>query len=110
MAGPRRNSFSHCSKPSAIAARREGSDLTASPATDPHDLAALAEAIPLPLNVLVVPDLSLPDLARLGVRRVSTGSLPYRAAPSTPPRAPPPQSATAGPSPQPLLVLSCESG
>ncbi|HEY3868105.1 MAG TPA: isocitrate lyase/phosphoenolpyruvate mutase family protein [Actinocrinis sp.] len=46
----------------------------------PHDLAALAEAIPLPLNVLVVPGLSLTDLARLGVRRVSTGSLPYRAA------------------------------
>jgi Phosphoenolpyruvate phosphomutase/Antibiotic biosynthesis monooxygenase len=40
--------------------------------TTPHDLAALAEAIPLPLNVLVVPDLPLPDLARCrvpGVRR-----------------------------------------
>ncbi len=49
-------------------------------AADPADLAALAEAIALPLNVLVVPGLTLPELARLGVRRVSTGSLPYRAA------------------------------
>lgn len=49
-------------------------------ASDPADLAALAEAIRLPLNVLVVPGLTLPELARLGVRRVSTGSLPYRAA------------------------------
>jgi 2-methylisocitrate lyase-like PEP mutase family enzyme len=30
--------------------------------------------------VLVVPGLSLAELADLGVRRVSTGSLPYRAA------------------------------
>ncbi|MHA6765577.1 isocitrate lyase/PEP mutase family protein [Streptacidiphilus sp. PAMC 29251] len=49
-------------------------------ARTPDDLAALAAAIPVPLNVLVVPDLSLSELARLGVRRVSTGSLPYRAA------------------------------
>ncbi|MER5951855.1 isocitrate lyase/phosphoenolpyruvate mutase family protein [Streptomyces sp. NPDC001904] len=49
-------------------------------ATDPADLAALAEAVPLPLNVLVVPGVTLPELARIGVRRVSTGSLPYRAA------------------------------
>ncbi|MFD8569787.1 isocitrate lyase/phosphoenolpyruvate mutase family protein [Streptomyces sp. NPDC059639] len=49
-------------------------------ATDPADLAALAEAIPLPLNVLVVPGVTLPELSRIGVRRVSTGSLPYRAA------------------------------
>lgn len=49
-------------------------------ATAPDDLARLANAIPVPLNVLVVPDLPLPELARLGVRRVSTGSLPYRAA------------------------------
>jgi 2-methylisocitrate lyase-like PEP mutase family enzyme len=32
------------------------------------------------LNVLVNPALSLDELAELGVRRVSTGSLPYRAA------------------------------
>jgi 2-methylisocitrate lyase-like PEP mutase family enzyme len=30
--------------------------------------------------VLPVPGLALDDLARLGVRRVSTGSLPYRSA------------------------------
>ena len=34
----------------------------------------------MPVNVLVVPALSLTELAALGVRRVSTGSLPYRAA------------------------------
>lgn len=43
------------------------------------DLAALAEAIRLPLNVLVVPAL-LPELGRLTVGCVSTGSLLYRAA------------------------------
>jgi 2-methylisocitrate lyase-like PEP mutase family enzyme len=32
------------------------------------------------VNVLVVPGLTLAELADLGVRRVSTGSLPYRAA------------------------------
>ena len=40
----------------------------------------LADALPVPLNVLPVAGLSLTDLATLGVRRVSTGSLPYRAA------------------------------
>ncbi|HKN98185.1 MAG TPA: isocitrate lyase/phosphoenolpyruvate mutase family protein [Pseudonocardiaceae bacterium] len=49
-------------------------------ATDPADLRALAAAIPVPVNVLVVPDLTLDELADLGIRRVSTGSLPYRAA------------------------------
>jgi 2-methylisocitrate lyase-like PEP mutase family enzyme len=44
------------------------------------DLGILADQIPVPLNTLVVPALPLSDLARLGVRRVSTGSLPYRAA------------------------------
>jgi 2-methylisocitrate lyase-like PEP mutase family enzyme len=34
----------------------------------------------LPVNVLAIPGHSLTDLAELGVRRVSTGSLPYRAA------------------------------
>lgn len=41
---------------------------------------ATVAAIPIPLNVLVIPDLSLAELAALGVRRISTGSLPYRAA------------------------------
>jgi len=48
--------------------------------TDPATIEQLAAAIPLPLNVLVVPGLTLDDLQVLGVRRVSTGSLPYRAA------------------------------
>ena len=49
-------------------------------AADPATLEALAAAVPLPLNVLVVPGLSLGRLRDLGVRRVSTGSLPYRVA------------------------------
>ncbi|MEU6341471.1 isocitrate lyase/phosphoenolpyruvate mutase family protein [Streptomyces sp. NPDC046977] len=36
--------------------------------------------MPVPVNVLVVAGLSLADLGALGIRRVSTGSLPYRAA------------------------------
>jgi 2-methylisocitrate lyase-like PEP mutase family enzyme len=46
----------------------------------PADLETLAAQIPVPVNVLVVPGLTVTDLARLGIRRVSTGSLPYRAA------------------------------
>jgi 2-methylisocitrate lyase-like PEP mutase family enzyme len=49
-------------------------------ASDPSDLRQLADNIPVPVNVLVLPGLSLAELADLGVRRVSTGSLPYRAA------------------------------
>ena len=49
-------------------------------ASDPSDLRQLTANIPVPVNVLVVPGLSLAELADLGVRRVSTGSLPYRAA------------------------------
>jgi len=49
-------------------------------ATEPAVLRELAGRIPVPLNVLVVPGLSVGELAGLGVRRVSTGSLPYRAA------------------------------
>jgi 2-methylisocitrate lyase-like PEP mutase family enzyme len=49
-------------------------------ATDPDVLRELTAAIPLPVNVLAIPGLSLADLGALGVRRVSTGSLPYRAA------------------------------
>ncbi len=47
---------------------------------DPATLEQLTAAIPLPVNVLVVPGLTLADLKNLGVRRVSTGSLPYRVA------------------------------
>jgi 2-methylisocitrate lyase-like PEP mutase family enzyme len=49
-------------------------------ASDPSVLRALAGNVAVPLNVLVIPELSLGELAELGVRRVSTGSLPYRAA------------------------------
>jgi 2-methylisocitrate lyase-like PEP mutase family enzyme len=49
-------------------------------ATDPAELRELTKNIPVPVNVLVVPALSLAELGELGVRRVSTGSLPYRAA------------------------------
>ena len=49
-------------------------------ATEPAELRALATAIPVPVNTLVIPDLPLTKLAELGIRRVSTGSLPYRAA------------------------------
>jgi 2-methylisocitrate lyase-like PEP mutase family enzyme len=49
-------------------------------ATEPDVLRELTTAIPLPVNVLAIAGLSLIDLAALGVRRVSTGSLPYRAA------------------------------
>jgi 2-methylisocitrate lyase-like PEP mutase family enzyme len=49
-------------------------------AADRAVLRELAAGVPVPLNVLVVPGLSLDELAALGVRRVSTGSLPYRAA------------------------------
>jgi 2-methylisocitrate lyase-like PEP mutase family enzyme len=48
--------------------------------TDPDAIRELAAALPVPLNVLPVPGLDLDDLAALGVRRVSTGSLPYRVA------------------------------
>lgn len=48
--------------------------------SEPAVLRELARSIPVPLNVLAVPGLSPADLAALGVRRVSTGSLPYRAA------------------------------
>jgi 2-methylisocitrate lyase-like PEP mutase family enzyme len=49
-------------------------------AAAPGDLAALAAGLSVPVNVLVVPGLSLQQLHELGIRRVSTGSLPYRAA------------------------------
>jgi 2-methylisocitrate lyase-like PEP mutase family enzyme len=45
---------------------------------DPDVVRDLAARIPVPLNVL--PGRPLAELAELGVRRVSTGSLPYRAA------------------------------
>lgn len=47
---------------------------------DPDVIRALTGAVPVPVNVLPVPGLSVNDLGALGVRRVSTGSVPYRAA------------------------------
>ena len=49
-------------------------------ASAPDVLRELTAAIPVPVNVLVLPGRSLAELAELGIRRVSTGSLPYRAA------------------------------
>jgi 2-methylisocitrate lyase-like PEP mutase family enzyme len=49
-------------------------------ATEPEVLQALTAAIDRPVNVLAIPGRSLAELFALGVRRVSTGSLPYRAA------------------------------
>lgn len=48
--------------------------------TDPDAIREIAAAVPAPLNLLVTPGRSLRELGDLGVRRVSTGSLPYRAA------------------------------
>ena len=49
-------------------------------AAEPADLRRLTANIPVPVNVLAIPQRSLAELAEFGVRRVSTGSLPYRAA------------------------------
>lgn len=49
-------------------------------ATKPADLRAITSHLTVPVNVLVVPGSSLVELGELGIRRVSTGSLPYRAA------------------------------
>lgn len=47
---------------------------------DPADIRSIAAGIRLPLNVLPHPSLAVAALGELGVRRVSSGSLPYRAA------------------------------
>ena len=49
------------------------------PLTEP-EIEALTRALPVPVNVLATPHATLPRLAELGVRRVSTGSLLFRAA------------------------------
>ncbi len=46
----------------------------------PDLLRELTGSIPVPVNVLALPGMSLAEIGALGVRRVSTGSLPYRAA------------------------------
>ncbi len=47
---------------------------------DPADIRTLTAGIGLPVNVLAHPSLTVAELGGLGVRRVSSGSLPYRAA------------------------------
>ncbi len=47
---------------------------------DPDTIRAITGGVSAPVNLLPVAGRSLADLAELGVRRVSTGSLPYRAA------------------------------
>ena len=47
---------------------------------EPDAIRAVTAALDVPVNLLPVPGLTLDELGRLGVRRVSTGSLPYRAA------------------------------
>ena len=47
---------------------------------DPEDIRAIAAGVALPLNVLAHPSLTVAELGELGVRRISSGSLPYRAA------------------------------
>lgn len=49
-------------------------------ATDPDLLRAVCSALDVPVNVLAMPGRTLSQLGELGIRRVSTGSLPYRAA------------------------------
>jgi 2-methylisocitrate lyase-like PEP mutase family enzyme len=48
--------------------------------TDRDELRMLAAEISRPLNVLAHPTLTVSQLGGLGIRRVSTGSLPYRSA------------------------------
>lgn len=47
---------------------------------DPEDIRSIAAGVVLPVNVLAHPSLTVSDLGALGVRRVSSGSLPYRVA------------------------------
>lgn len=49
-------------------------------ASDPAVLRDLTSKIPVPVNILPIPELTLQEYRDLGVRRISTGSLPYRAA------------------------------
>jgi 2-methylisocitrate lyase-like PEP mutase family enzyme len=46
----------------------------------PDDIRRVTAGIGLPVNVLAHPSLTVAELGELGVRRVSSGSLPYRAA------------------------------
>jgi 2-methylisocitrate lyase-like PEP mutase family enzyme len=48
--------------------------------TDSELIGSITKALSVPVNVLALPGTTPAELGRLGVRRVSTGSLPYRAA------------------------------
>jgi 2-methylisocitrate lyase-like PEP mutase family enzyme len=48
--------------------------------SDPEDIRSITTEIGLPVNVLAHKTLTVAELAELGVMRVSSGSLPYRAA------------------------------
>ena len=48
--------------------------------TDTELIASITRTLQVPVNILAIPGITLAELGRLGVRRVSTGSLPYRAA------------------------------
>jgi 2-methylisocitrate lyase-like PEP mutase family enzyme len=64
-----------------VAAAAGSVDATgATRSTTVHLARRLARDLPLPLNVLAMPELPVARLAELGVRRVSTGSLLFRAA------------------------------
>jgi 2-methylisocitrate lyase-like PEP mutase family enzyme len=72
----------------AAAYTRAGADGVFVPgAADPELLRAITEAIDVPVTVLPIPGRTLAELGELGIRRVSTGSLPYRAALSAATRA-----------------------
>lgn len=43
-------------------------------------ISAFTDAVAVPVNVLATPEHTIEELSALGVRRISTGSLPYRAA------------------------------
>jgi 2-methylisocitrate lyase-like PEP mutase family enzyme len=65
----------------AVAYQEAGADGVFLPGvTDPDLLRTITDGLDVPVNVLPVPGRTLTELGRLGVRRVSTGSLPYRAA------------------------------
>ena len=65
-----------------VAYRAVGADCLYAPGiTDPDQIATVVEAVEAPVNVLALPGApSVPELAALGVRRVSTGSLLARTA------------------------------
>lgn len=48
--------------------------------SEPEPLRVITGSLDVPVNVLAIPGRTLAELADLGVRRISTGSLPYRAA------------------------------